>query len=35
MYVQWNTTQVLKNEEILKCARTWMNPEDVMLSKIN
>ena len=37
MYIQWNTIQLKKkkNKEILKYEKTWMNPENIMLSKIS
>ena len=36
MHIQRNTVQLLKkNKEILKCEKTWTNPENIMLSKVS
>ena len=34
VYIQWNTTQPSKNNEILPFAKTWMELEDILLSEI-
>ena len=34
IYTQWNTLQLLKKNDLLPFATTWMALEDVMLSEI-
>ena len=34
MYIQWNTTQPLKKNEIMAFAVTWMNLETIILSEV-
>jgi hypothetical protein len=33
-FTQWNTTQLLKNEDILSFAGKWMELENIIWSKV-
>ena len=34
IYIQWNTLQLFKKNDLLLFATTWMALEDIMLSEI-
>ena len=35
VHIHWNIAQLLKSEEILTLATTWMNPEDIRLKELS